>query len=108
MRGARPAGAGPRAAARGRAACTACMLSTSGIQYVLSAREWARRGGHDGVGLLAGTALSQPGQAVSQRRRAGRSPCMAAHDGAAAEPGRGQHVAAECRSTGRAHAPESD
>eukprot|EP01049_Picozoa_sp_SAG25_P012367 SAG25_NODE_1662_length_2586_cov_3.581021_4_plen_57_part_00 len=29
---------------------------------------------HDGVGLLAGTALSQPGQAVSQRRRAGRSP----------------------------------
>jgi nicotinic acid phosphoribosyltransferase len=33
---------------------------------------------------------------------------LAAHDGAAAEPGRGQHVAAECRSTGRAHAPESD
>jgi hypothetical protein len=37
-------------------------------------RAAAAADGHDRVGLLAGTALSQPGQAVSQRRRAGRSP----------------------------------
>eukprot|EP01047_Picozoa_sp_COSAG01_P077409 COSAG01_NODE_13932_length_1516_cov_5.454481_1_plen_64_part_10 len=39
-----------------------------------SQRRTRARSVHDGVGLLAGTALSQPGQAVSQRRRAGRSP----------------------------------
>eukprot|EP01047_Picozoa_sp_COSAG01_P122236 COSAG01_NODE_51086_length_357_cov_3.255814_1_plen_55_part_10 len=38
------------------------------------AEQLLQRRAHDGESLLAGTALSQPGQAVSQRRRAGRSP----------------------------------
>ena len=97
----------PAARRRAQQACMQANPSACTPRAAAAGGRPAGQSGHDGEGLLAGTALSQP-KAGSQPAAARRAQPLAAHDGAAAEPGRGQHVAAECRSTGRAHAPESD